>query len=810
MSCKIVKVAIDGASGAFDNLYSYAVPLTFENIAVPGCRVTLPFGKGNSKRQGLIFSYSRDSDDNLEKKLKELYSVTDTKPALNDEMLKMCEWLKEHTLCTYYDAVRAVLPSGLDYRFENYFSADPEFSAVALLEPKCREIFEYLLNNGEVSQKKLEKLFENAPELLNNLENMQAVSHSYTPVRRMTDPTQRYVKLAVNEAALSEIKLTSRQQEMVRIVTETGGCSIKELLYFTGASQSVINTLIRKGVFSSYEKETFRLSYNAVKTRSDPIILTAEQQKAYEGLCHESDRGQPKASLLYGVTGSGKTKVFLKLVDYISAKGQGVIVMVPEIALTPQIINIFSERYGNKIAVFHSAMSLGKRMDEYKRIKQGKALIAIGTRSAIFAPFSKLGLIIIDEEQEHTYKSERSPRFHTRELAKFRVKYHNALLCLASATPSLETYGAALNGRYSLFCLTQRYGGARLPEVTTVDMRKELSDGNKGCISRVLYEAVDSALKNGKQAIILLNRRGHNTYITCPSCGYVAVCPNCSITLTYHSANRKLMCHYCGYSEAPPDKCPQCDSAAIRFLGIGTQKVEDELRSLFPNSRIVRMDADSTLTRDSYSKYLTAFGAGEYDIMLGTQMVAKGLDFPQVSVVGVIGADHAAHSEDYRGFERTFSLLTQVVGRAGRAGEGKAIIQTVDPESNIISLACRQDYAAFYNEEILTRRVMTFPPFCDICVICIQSLIRDDAIFAVKEIFARMRALLNGEYRDVHTIVLGPAAAAVPKINNRYRFRITVKCRDNKRFRDMLRQAIDFRFKSDISIIVDINPETVI
>lgn len=808
MCRNIVKVAIDGAAGSFDRLYSYAVPPALEREAVPGCRVTVPFGRGDGKRQGLILAFSEQDG---ERALKELYAVTDSAPVLNDEMLHMCEWLKEHTFCSYFDAVRTMLPAGLCYRLTEYYTANREFSAPELLGGE-REIYDYLLENGETARDKLEKLFKNAADRLETLERYEAVERDCMPVRRMGDLTRRCVRLKAGEDEIGRLKLTARQLEIVQLVAQTGASSVKELQYFTGVSASVINALIKRGVLESFERQAFRVPRRPVHAAaSKPVTLTGEQQAAYDGLCRQLDSRTAQVSLLYGVTGSGKTQVFLKLVDRVSEAGRGVIVMVPEIALTPQMIGIFSARYGARVAVLHSAMSLGQRMDEYKRIRQGQARIAIGTRSAVFAPFDDLGLIIMDEEQEHTYKSEKSPRFHARELAKFRAAYHGALLCLASATPSLETYSAALAGRYGLFCLKNRYGGAALPQVTTVDMKKEILAGNSGSISRELYEAIAAALENGRQAIVLLNRRGHNTYITCPSCGYVAVCPNCSVSLTYHSANRRLMCHYCGYSEEKPEKCPQCGSESVRFLGLGTQKVEEELTRLFPSARVVRMDADSTMTRDSYNKYLTAFSAGEYDIMLGTQMVAKGLDFPNVTVVGVIGADHAMYSEDYRGYERTFSLLTQVVGRAGRGqSSGRAVIQSVDPENSVIALACTQDYDAFYREEIMTRKVMVFPPFCDICVICVQSAERALAESAIREIFERLRALLEGEYSDVHTIILGPAAAAVPKISSRYRFRLTVKCRNSRRFRDLLRQAVDLRLKRDVSVTVDLNPETVV
>jgi len=484
---------------------------------------------------------------------------------------------------------------------------------------------------------------------------------------------------------------------------------------------------------------------------------------------------------------------------------------VPEIALTPQMIEIFTSRYGNKIAVFHSALSQGQRMDEWKRIKNGDAIIAIGTRSAIFAPFSDLGLIIIDEEQEHTYKSEKSPRFHTRELAKFRIAYHKGLLCLASATPSVESYSKAKGEKYSLFTLKNRYGNAILPTVETVDMKKEILSGNSSPISQTLYDAISETLENKKQAIILLNRRGHNTYISCPDCGYVASCPNCSISMTYHSANKRLMCHYCGHSVAVDDKCPECGKEHLKFMGIGTQKAQEELGLLFPNARILRLDADSTMSRESYSTYLNAFANGEYDILLGTQMVAKGLDFPNVTLVGVLGADSAMYSEDFRSFERMFSLLTQVVGRAGRGNEfGRAIIQTVNPESNIIELAKNQDYDSFYNQEILSRRLLTYPPYCDICTVSTQSIRRDDAVNTINGIFSNIKEMLNGEYNTVKLIVLGPAPCGVAKVNNRYRYRMIIKCKNNKNFRDMLRKAIDIKLVNDVTVSVDMNPETVI
>lgn len=806
--CRLIaEVVIDGAAGSFDKRYSYLIPDNLVKTAVAGCRVTVPFGAGNQKKQGMILAvYKKDDVANI----KEILSVTDAFPIIGDEMIRMCEWLKQNVFCTYFDAIHTMLPAGLSYNLTDYYSVNSDFCTEMLLTENEKQIFEFLKANGEQPFKKIHHLFENADVILCSLLKKQALIKSQIPVRRMGDMTSRWLR--VNNDGRLSVKLTHRQSEIVDVIDSAGSVSVKELQYFTGVSMSVINTLVKKQVLESYEKQEFRVSYiQNQPPNPEKIILTDEQQSAYIGLHNAAFSGKPETALLYGVTGSGKTKIFLKLTDDVLTTGKGIIIMVPEIALTPQMIKIFSERYGNKIAIFHSAMSLGQRMDEYNRIKQGKALIAIGTRSAVFAPFSSLGLIIIDEEQEHTYKSEKSPRYHTRDLARFRAKYHNCMLCLASATPSIESYSAAKSGKYKLFKIKNRYGNAILPKVTVVDMKKELSDGNSSDISRELASKIGDALQCNKQSIVLLNRRGHNTYVTCTECGWVATCNNCSVSMTYHSANKRLMCHYCNSSYPVPDKCPECGGEFLHFSGSGTQKIENELKAMFPAARILRLDADSTTARDSYSKYLTDFGDGRYDIMIGTQMVAKGLDFPNVTTVGVIGADRALYSDDYRGFERTYALLTQVVGRAGRSNDsGVAVIQTNDPQSNIVSLARSQNYDEFYNEEILNRKLMIYPPYCDICMVYVQSTEKSFAEDCMNSVFGNIKKLISEEYSDVKLIILGPAAAAVPKINGKYRYRIIIKTKNNNRFREMIRLATNIKPKKNTYIGVDINPETII
>ncbi len=799
----VAAVAVQGTTFAFDRLFSYAVPLGMTVFA--GSRVLVPFGKGNIKKQGMVFEVYEDETD----KLKNIIYLIDKEPVLNDESLKMCEYMHENVFCTYYDAVHAMLPTGINHRIVNFYSANDDFLSLSLLDDSEKEIYSFLKQKGEKTEEELISKLSVTKEILLSLCDREVLIKNSDTKQKIGDATQKWVRL--NEAEIS-VKLTPRQKEVVDILEDIETASVKEIRYFTGVSLSVIENLINKGILVAFEKQVFRTPYKnkTVKNNSE-IILTEEQQTAFNGLKQQLNTEKGAVSLLYGVTGSGKTQVFLKLVDEVSSKGKGVIVMVPEIALTPQMIEIFTNHYGNKIAVFHSAMSVGQRMDEWKRIKNGDALIAIGTRSAIFAPFTNLGLIIIDEEQEHTYKSEKTPRFHTRDLAKFRTAYHKGLLCLASATPSVESFTKAKSGKYSLFTLKNRYGNASLPQVETVDMKREILSGNSSPISQVLYDEITEVLKNKKQAILLLNRRGHNTYISCSSCGYVATCPNCSISMTYHSANNRLMCHYCGYSEPVTNKCPECESEHIKYMGIGTQKAVEELQTLFPDARILRLDADSTVSRESYSTYLSDFAKGKYDILLGTQMVAKGLDFPNVTLVGVLGADSAMYSEDFRSFERCFSLLTQVVGRAGRGdNSGKAIIQTVNPESNVISLANSQDYDTFYEQEILTRKLMTYPPYCDICVIVAQSCFREEAQNAINGIFDNIREMLKDEYQDVKLVILGPAPTGVAKVNNRYRYRMIIKCRNNKKFREMLKKALDIKLVKDVSVSVDINPETII
>ena len=613
--------------------------------------------------------------------------------------------------------------------------------------------------------------------------------------------------LTTNENDLP--KLTQKQKSVVDLLFDVNTASVSEICEFCSVGVSVIKNLEKYGVISIYDKEVLRNPYKNVQiTENKDIELSPQQMEAYATYSNMLD-GEGGTGLLFGVTGSGKTQVYLKLIDKALENQKDVIVLVPEISLTPQALSIFHKRYGDKVAVFHSGLSLGERNDEYKRADRGEAKIVIGTRSAVFAPLHNLGLIIMDEEQESTYKSERTPKYNTKDVANFRCKYNKALFLMTSATPSLETYSNALNNKYVLCELTQRFGDAKLPQVITVDMKQEMKNGNKSPISAKLKELIEDTLDNNKQVILLINRRGYNTFIACNDCGHVITCPNCSISLTYHSANNRLVCHYCGYTKKLDNVCPQCKGDNIRYSGFGTQKIEDELAYLFPDARILRMDADTTSTKFSHEKMFNAFANHEYDIMIGTQMVAKGLDFDDVTLVGVVNADNSLYDESYNSAERCFDLITQVVGRSGRRdGNGKAVIQTINPYNQTLEYASKQDYKSFYENEIELRKLLTYPPYCDIIS---ASFIGDNEnkVALCSKKFFELLIEENEKYKH-KIIVLGPSVAKIAKLNNTYRYRLSVKCKNSKNIRNMFndiqKNISKIKEYKDISVSLDINP----
>lgn len=806
------KVVLSSTAYGFDIEYTYKYTDILLGTLRPGMRVLVPFGKGNAKRIGLVTRvYEKEQPDPA---LKPILSVIDKEPLIDDELMELVYWLKENTFCTYFEAFRTIIPSGYSVIHQSVYSLANSKPDMELTneEASLYKALQFAANKKEfdsiISNEALGKSI-----IIDSLVDKGVLELTDEFKRRVGDETVRMIRLS-SKYLNGELKAspTAKQKLVIEFLEENESASIKETCYILCVTQTIINNMLKNGILEDYSYETFRTpEYSSSGFASpDDIILNDEQQAAYDGIFKLICEGKPAGALLHGVTGSGKTAVFIKLIDSVIKSGNGAMLLVPEISLTPQLVGKFKTMFGDTVAVIHSSLSLGQRLDEFKRIKRGDAKIVIGTRSAVFAPLKNIALIIMDEEGESSYKSEASPRYHARDVAIHRAGIHNSVLLMASATPSLESYYFAKSGRYSLFELKKRFNNSSLPQVVVADMATEAEFGNSGFFCSDLIRSVGEAIKDGKQAIFLLNRRGYNTTITCHSCHEPVKCPNCAIPLTYHKANGKLMCHYCGYSAMFNSTCPDCGSKLVKASGLGTQLLEEELEHAFPNARILRMDADTTYSRYAYEQKFRAFENGEYDIMVGTQMIAKGLDFPNVTVVGVISLDNSLFAGDYRSYERTFSLLTQVVGRGGR-GEHKAVayIQTFVPDHHIIALASDQDYTNFFEQEIALRKELIYPPFCDICAIYFTSPIELDALRASNAFLDMMKQKL-GNIKDKFPLrVLGPARSGQGRINNRYKYILTLKCRNSKVFRSFVSELLiaaskDKRF-SNVRVYADIN-----
>lgn len=786
----IARIAVDKAALHIDKEYSYLVPEALRGTLKVGARVLVPFGGGNRRRQGLVLALGEEPCDGP---LKPVAELLDEQPLLDAQMLRLAAFLRAKTLCTWYEAVRLVLPVGLNMVISAQYALAPGADETKpIQDEEQRRILAFLRTKRTAVG---EKTLYAALGLCARSEALKALLAKGVVVktekaRRKTADERIVMARLAPDADLHNA--TPKQRAVIELLESCGSASLKEIKYYADASKTTVDALNRKGVVEYFEREVLRTPYaDAAKETAAPPALSGEQQRAYLGLAALLKEPVPPPALLFGVTGSGKTHVFLRLIADVLQAGRQAIMLVPEISLTPQMLARFYAVFGHRVAVLHSGLSLGERLDEYKRIRSGAVSIVVGTRSAVFAPFDNLGLIIMDEEQEHTYKSESAPRYHTRDVARFRCAQSGALLLLASATPDVESYYRAQSGEYRLFCLTERFGGAVLPEVVIVNMADELNRGNAGSISTPLAHEIEKNLLAGEQTILFLNRRGFHTLISCAECGEVLTCPNCSIALTYHKANDRLMCHYCGYLHRPRAACPHCGSEHIKQLGLGTQKVEDELSGLFPDARILRMDADTTMARYSYDDYFARFARGEYDILVGTQMVAKGLDFENVSLVGVLSADRMLYTADFRGAERAFSLLTQVVGRSGRGAKlGRAYIQTYTPEHEVIALAARQDYPGFYEGEILCRRHLLYPPYCAFCIAGFSGESEPATLRGAQEFLAILQERVKTAYPGMPLKVLGPVPSAVSRVAGRYRYRLIIKCRGDAPARGMLREVL--------------------
>lgn len=813
----VALVAVENCAYSFDKLFSYVVPDEFSDMLTAGMRVLVPFGRGSALRQGFVFGFCDKDNEKESVELKSVYSLLDSAPLLSEEMLKLALWVRERCFCTYFVAAKAMLPGGMCLKTEKIYTcaSDIEPDILSGLSDDERLIIEFLRKKKDyVRETNILKKAGLSKEslILKRMVRRGYLTESTDAFHRVNDLTSQMITLC-DGFCTDDFSLTDKQLSVVSVLRDIGAATSKELTYFSGVSDSVIKTLINKGICETFTATVTRevkpvLSQGEYKKP----VLSSSQKKAFDSLFDSYKKRDFNQALLYGVTGSGKTSVYLELIDAVLADGKNVIVLVPEISLTPQTFSIFSGRFGKDIAVLHSGLSMGERYDEWKRIKEGKVRVVIGTRSAVFAPIENLGLIIIDEEQEHTYKSEMSPRYNAKEVARFRGAYNNAFLVLASATPSVETFAKAKNGQMLLCEIKERFGTAVLPDVYTVDMTDKSLTSGFFAISDPLADEIEKNLQNKEQSILLVNRRGYNTFVVCSDCKKVVSCPKCSISMTYHSANNRLMCHYCGYSVPFLENCPSCSAENIRYSGFGTQRVEQELKIRFPDARVVRMDADTTVAKNSHEKVLNAFSKGEYDILIGTQMVAKGLDFPDVTLVGITSADKELYNNDFRSSERSFDLITQVVGRAGRGKrKGRAVIQTLVPDNRILSIAAKQDYDKFFENEINLRKALVFPPFCDLCEISFSGVLQEKVNRCSNAFFEHFVKLNESEFSEQKVIVLGPMAPKVSKINDLYRMRILIKCRNSSGFRELVNKTLmyilgDRTFK-DVTVYADMNPE---
>ena len=794
MSCGVdhlAKLAVFGAAYAFDLEYTYKYPDALLGILKPGMRVLAPFGRSNEKRICLVTQLL--GDDSPKEGIKPILSLVDREPLLSEELLELVRWLKERTFCTFYEAYRTVVPAGYSvekkssYRLSNH-RPDVE------LEPQEQLLYEALLQAS--GQREIDALLDcsSSPgkrEVVDSLVEKGIIEEESSFKRRVSDETIRMVRLAEDYMQPEKKASSQKQRAVVEFLEENETASVKELCYYLTITTTIVTNMIKKGILKEYRYEALRVPKRELCEPLQKPVLTDEQSEVFKGLSLMADENKPSGALLHGVTGSGKTAVFISLISHVLDMGKTALMLVPEIALTPQTVRRFMSAFKEDIAVLHSGLSLGRRMDEFKRIRRGGVRIVIGTRSAVFAPLENIGVIILDEEGEQSYRSDRSPRYHAREVAKKRCAAHNALLLMASATPSLETYHLAVIGRYRLFELSHRYGGNRLPQVVVADMITEAESGNDGIFCLDMVRRIREEMEKGNKSILLLNRRGYNTTVTCLGCKSALKCPKCLLPLTYHKSNGKLMCHYCGYYESYTGLCPSCGSDKLRLVGLGTQRLEEELASSFPNARVLRMDADTTGSRYAYEEGFAAFEKGEYDIMIGTQMIAKGLDFPRVTTVGVISLDSSLFAGDYKSYERTFSLLTQVCGRGGRdSEEAVAYIQTFLPEHHIITLASRQDYRSFYEGEIALRRELIYPPFCDICRLVVSSELERDALAGANELISMMKERLSKLKPSFPLLVLGPAKQGLGRINGRYRYCLTLKCKNCRELRELISELL--------------------
>jgi len=845
-----------------DRAYTYYVPSTEEEPVCCGCLAEVPFGKGNRRVSGLVTTVTAGE---IDERTKPIYAVVGDGPLLSEELIGLCLFLKNHTLCTFGEALRAVVPASAMAKIVTTYRVNAAVAEHAhVLTDRARLVLDSAKTKKSFTKQALQSDFDF--DVTRSLAQLceRGIVERVTDVKDSAKiKTTRYLMLSPTFAMQIEDDGDAwdktvdslrgdNQRKLLTAVRAHENTPDTELFdeigITTAAGRTASAALEKKGLLAVEEREEYRNHFTTETLLRDNVgkayerpTLSPEQKTAAETIMSLSDERKPAGVLLHGVTGSGKTNVIMEAIDHTLSLGRGVIMLVPEIALTPQTVGIFVRRYGDRIAVIHSSLSAGERYDAWRRIRDGIATVVVGTRSAVFAPLSDIGMIIIDEEQEYTYKSDTNPKYLAHDVARYRCKDHGAVMVLASATPSVASYYKAKTGSYTLVELNNRYGDAKLPSVELYDMRGEVADGNLSPIVTLLAEKLRRDKDNGNQAILFLNRRGYNNYVACTSCGKSIKCPNCSVTLTYHSKksraakkgdenfekerreNGYLVCHLCGYRTPVPEKCPECEKTHFMFMGCGTQKAEDDIVEALPELRVLRMDYDTTQTKYAHEEILAAFRRGDADVLLGTQMVTKGHDFPRVATVGVLSADASFTVDDYRANERTFAMLTQVIGRAGRADvPGQAVIQTYDPDNEILNMAAKQDYKRFYEGEIRLRKAMMFPPFCDIAVITLSSADEGYLGLVTTRMYQKIVEYTKTDFTDVPIMLYGPFEAPIYRVQNHCRMRFVMKCKLNSRTRAFLsslmtefgraqsdKRAGGTKISRKITISVDLNPSTV-
>lgn len=806
----IAKIIVDQRSKHVDKAFDYLVPDALENDIGIGSRVLVPFSGSDKEVEGFCVGLCESSE---AKRLKKIIKIANETKAFDEKMLDVIEFMHTRYLAPYIDIIHSIVPSGTALKSE-------EWLTIARMQPQKSKKRERILqlifeNGGAMAAAVLYSMFEtDVRAMVRDMQKKGILNREYRQRTEVGDKTMRAVRLLISkeEAEKTSQEIAAKapvQARMLEILSQNDFVSAADLSRLAQGSASAVSALCKKGMVEIFEIVLTRDAFfNQSIQIASPMEPTEEQKRAISQITKAIDTSDTEPYLLYGVTGSGKTEVFMHAISHAVSSGKSALVMVPEISLTSQMVSRFVSRFGDEVAVLHSKLSQGERYDQWKRIKSGEAKIVVGARSAVFAPLNNIGIIIMDEEHSDTYKSEMSPRYHTREIAHFRAKQHGGVLLLASATPSMESFYRAKHGEYRLLTMKNRYNNVSLPDISVVDMRDELRSGNRSMFSQKLLAEIEENLKNKEQTILLMNRRGFSSFVSCRSCGYVVECPNCNISLTYHKYENNLKCHYCGYAVANYKTCPQCESKYIRYFGGGTQRVEEEIAAIFPNASTIRMDVDTTSKKWGHEKILSAFENDKIDILIGTQMVSKGLDFENVTLVGVVSADTMLHINDYRSRERTFSMLEQVCGRAGRgAKRGRAVIQTYTPQESAIELVKNHNYEGFFEEEIKERRMLSYPPFSKITAVCFSGEEAERVSYCAK-IFKS--AMGDNVVLDGRILVLGPIPAAISKIKNKYRWQLIIKCADdeiiNQMLKDAHRSCINDDKYANVAIVIDKNP----